>query len=67
MEMDVLFVSEGHQLDKKIKVHGDNGMQCRKYIDAFEVGATYLMALNRESGDWAISSCGVYYQKVVAP
>lgn len=67
----------GEVSSKKIQVWGDVGHLCRVYASTFEVGQTYVFALQHinkiyeglnfppeKVGDWEISVCGTHYLKV---
>jgi hypothetical protein len=70
--MDILviqsFSGEAHP-DDTVRVWGDNGLLCRWYADAWNVGDTAVWALRwtdfaggamEQPGDYLISICGVY-------
>lgn len=45
MEVEVLEVFAGELSQKVITVSGDNGNQCRPYVDGFAVGSEWVLAL----------------------
>jgi hypothetical protein len=68
--MEVVEILEGNETRKKIKVFGDNGMQCRPYIQSFKPGNTYILSISPtfqtfgeefSMHDYFISICGEFW------
>lgn len=53
MQVDVVQVLKGDETRKRITVWGDNGMQCRPYVDRFPVKTRWVFALFRHEEQWA--------------
>ena len=71
MDVEVLEVISGRTDKRVITVSGDNGILCRPYVSAFQIGTEWVLALMRagrniqDKGDYAISICGTYWLKVI--
>lgn len=64
MVVEVSHVLQGDVPTSRIKVEGDNGAQCRPYVEMFPVGASYTFAISHDdSPDKAfyLSNCGKYW------
>ena len=65
MEVEIIEVYQGQETRKTITVWGDNGRQCRPYLNKFNVGDFYVIAFKQDSEenprDYAISSCGDFW------
>lgn len=69
MDVEVQEVLKGTARPKRIRIWGDNGAQCRPYVNGFRVGTEWVFAINRLKdgvgrGDFALSVCGEYWAKV---
>jgi hypothetical protein len=65
MEVEVIKVYQGYETRKTITVWGDNGNQCRPYLNIFKTDKYYIIAFEHDSkenaSDFAISICGDYW------
>jgi hypothetical protein len=65
MEVEVIKVYQGYETRKTITVWGDNGNQCRPYLNIFKTDKYYIIAFEQDSkenaSDFAISICGDYW------
>ncbi len=62
-------------MKKRIRVYGDDGEQCRPYVEQFPIGSTWVLSLNQAGGgfagrnesstDFALSGCGTDWLEVV--
>ncbi len=70
MDVEVLEVFKGSAKGKRIRIWGDNGAQCRPYIQAFPVQTEWVFAITELSadgpgkGDYFISVCGEFWARV---
>lgn len=62
-KMSVLIIEKykGKETRKIITVWGDNGMECRPYVDQFKVGQQYFLALTKSGNDYYQNNCGEFY------
>jgi hypothetical protein len=65
MEVEIIKVYHGKESRKTVTVWGDNGIQCRPYLNIFNVNNHYVIAFKQDSKenpfDYAISNCGDYW------
>jgi hypothetical protein len=65
MEVEIIKVYQGYETRKTITVWGDNGNQCRPYLNIFNTDKYYIIAFEHDSkenaSDFAISICGDYW------
>ncbi len=65
MEVEIIKVYQGYETRKTITVWGDNGNQCRPYLNIFNTDKYYIIAFEQDSkenaSDFAISICGDYW------
>jgi hypothetical protein len=65
MEVEIIKVYHGQETRKTVKVWGDNGKQCRPYLNIFKTDNYYVIAFEQDSKenplDYAISNCGDYW------
>jgi hypothetical protein len=65
MEVEVREVFKGATQPAKIRIWGDNGMQCRPYVTQFPIGTEWVFAVSKEAGtpasDYVISVCGDFW------
>jgi hypothetical protein len=45
MEVEIIEIYKGKENRKRIKLWGDNGIQCRPYLSTFKEGQYYVVAL----------------------
>jgi hypothetical protein len=69
VEADVLEVLKGSERRSRIRIWGDNGVQCRPYVRMFAADTEWVFALGRITagegeGDFAISVCGEHWARV---
>ena len=65
MEVEVFEVLKGSARGRRLRIWGDDGGQCRPYVNGFAVGTEWIFAVNRlRGGDYAISVCGEYWARV---
>lgn len=65
MEVEIIKVYHGQETRKTVTVWGDNGKQCRPYLNIFNVDNYYVIAFEQDSKEnsleYAISNCGDYW------
>jgi hypothetical protein len=65
MEVEIVKVYHGQETRKSVTVWGDNGKQCRPYLNIFKTDKYYIIAFDQDSkenpSDFAISNCGDYW------
>ena len=65
MEVEIVKVYHGQETRKTVTVWGDNGKQCRPYLNIFKTDNYYVIAFDQDSkenpSDYAISNCGDYW------
>jgi hypothetical protein len=58
----------GAETTDTITIFGDNGMQCRPYINRFKPNTSWIFALSKGKNDgkttYSISNCGTFYAAV---
>ena len=70
MDVEVLEVLKGDTGTARIRIWGDNGMQCRPYVSRFPVQTEWIFAIDKltskegRPGDYVISVCGEYWARV---
>jgi hypothetical protein len=69
MDVEVLEVLKGAERPGRMRIRGDNGIQCRPYVTQFPRGTEWIFAIDRnteeqERGGFAISACGEYWARV---
>jgi hypothetical protein len=68
MTVEVNEVYKGTMSRSKVTVWGDNGMQCRPYVNQFPVGTEWVFALSSDpgssKGELAVSICGDHWLPV---
>lgn len=65
MDVEVYEVLKGFVAAKRIRIWGDNGAQCRPYVNSFPAGTEWLFAIRKTSGgEYDISVCGEYWARV---
>ncbi len=66
MTFEVEKVLQGTENEKRISIKGDDGASCILYVSKFPVGTRWKLAMDKdEHGEYSISACGVFYQKVI--
>ena len=64
MKIEILTTYKG-KTRKRLTVWGDNGIQCRPYIDLFAEDKKYILAINKsKNGQFYLSRCGEYFLEV---
>jgi len=65
MQVEIVKVYLGQETRKTVTVWGDNGNQCRPYLNIFKTDKYYIIAFEQDSkenpSDFAISNCGNYW------
>jgi hypothetical protein len=65
MEVEIVKVYHGQETRKMITIWGDNGNQCRPFLNIFKTDNYYVIALEQDSKenplDYAVSNCGDYW------
>ncbi len=61
MTVQIIEKFRGKETRKTITVWGDNGADCRPYVDYFEIGQEYFLALTKFGNDYYQSNCGDFY------
>ena len=65
MQVEIVKVYHGQETRKTVTVWGDNGFQCRPYLNIFKTDKYYIIAFQQDSkensSDYAISICGDYW------
>ena len=64
MEVEILQVFKGKESSKKIIVWGDNGAECRPYIDYFSIGKYYYLSLYKYGNEYEQLNCGEMYLEI---
>jgi hypothetical protein len=69
MDVETVEVLKGRERPGRIRVWGDNGIQCRPYVSTFPVGTEWVFAISRiaqgeGAGDFVINGCGQYWVRV---
>ncbi|MGB0868901.1 MAG: hypothetical protein ACPGSD_04820 [Flavobacteriales bacterium] len=64
MEVEVLECFKGDETRKVITILGDNGAECRPYIDYFNLGDTYYLSLYNFGDEYEQMNCGEMYLKL---
>lgn len=67
MTVQVSHVLQGETVTEEIVVNGDDGYSCRPYVENFEIGKFYALAITKDKENYAISSCGTYWQEIQSP
>lgn len=65
MTVEIIEKYKGKETRKTITVWGDNGMECRPYVDYFKKGQLYFLALTKIGKDYYLSNCGEFYLTVI--
>jgi len=65
MTVEIIEKYKGTETRKTITVWGDNGMECRPYVDYFKNGQVYFLALTKIGNDYYQSNCGEFYLTVL--
>lgn len=59
MEVEIIEQYIGNEKRKKVKIWGDNGIECRPYLSRFKKGNYYIISFFKEGpNDYYISNCG---------
>lgn len=65
MKVEIVKVYNGEETRKTVNVWGDDGTQCRPYLNIFKVDNYYVIAFEQDSKvspiDYTISNCGDYW------
>lgn len=64
MKFEIIEKIRGIESRKILIVFGDNGADCRPYINEFKPNSEWILALNNFNGDYEISDCGEFYLPV---
>ena len=64
MEVEIIETFKGKETSKIINVWGDDGKECRPYIDYFETGGTYYLSLHNYNNEYEVMNCGETYLQV---
>jgi len=64
MEVEVIELFKGNETRKIITIWGDDGKECRPYIDYFKIGEVYYLSLFKYDNEYEQMNCGELYLKV---
>jgi hypothetical protein len=64
MEVELMEVFKGQETRKKITIWGDDGKECRPYIDYFETEGVYYLSLYKYDNEYEQMNCGEMYLKI---
>lgn len=64
MEVEVIEIFKSNETRKTITIWGDDGKQCRPYIDFFTTGEVYYLSLYKYDNEYEQMNCGEMYLKV---
>ena len=64
MEAEIIEIFKGQEKRKTITIWGDDGKECRPYIDYFELGEVYYLSLFKYNNEYEQANCGEMYLKV---
>ena len=65
MRVEILTKFKGQESRESIIVTGDDGKECRPYIDYFELDSIYYLSLYNYESEYEQSNCGELYLSVV--